>query len=225
MSHPYYHARSAAQRWGGVWQDYWPIEHWFDSSKSYCIDPRHRMLLHQPYGIELCLAIFGELWQRPSDHQIVPTELIAIQHIQEDFAGTVPSLEQWFAHTATPAWLRPSIAIAAICVERFGGNEADYHAFETWFNRPQRYGDDPCYQLLVLNTFAAFLCEQTLGIVWQRPSDAKHIPTRIIAEAIINRMCGGYIPAPLEVLKFTPVKPWMSQGAKALSRQFAEALG
>ena len=58
MAHPYHHALSSVRRWGGRVEDYLPIHDWFDASKAFLADFRHRALRHHAEGIfwGSCLA-------------------------------------------------------------------------------------------------------------------------------------------------------------------------
>jgi hypothetical protein len=53
------HAESSAGRFGGRAEDYLPIHNWFDESKAFMADFRHRALRHRAEGIFLCERIFG----------------------------------------------------------------------------------------------------------------------------------------------------------------------
>ena len=46
MAHPYYHALSSVKKFGGVPSDYQHIHDWFDQTKGYMPDCRHRSILH-----------------------------------------------------------------------------------------------------------------------------------------------------------------------------------
>ena len=59
MAHPLRHAESSARTFGGKAEDYVPIHAWFDESKAYLPDFRHRALRHHSEGIFLCERIFG----------------------------------------------------------------------------------------------------------------------------------------------------------------------
>lgn len=59
MANPYHHAVSSARKHGGVPDDYIEIHHWFDESKAFLADFRHRALRHHAEGIFLCERIFG----------------------------------------------------------------------------------------------------------------------------------------------------------------------
>jgi hypothetical protein len=53
------HAESSAGRFGGRDEDYLPIHNWFDESKAFMADFRHRALRHHAEGIFLWERIFG----------------------------------------------------------------------------------------------------------------------------------------------------------------------
>ena len=51
MSKPHIHARSSAKKFGGKWEDYFPVHHFMDSSKGAFCDNRHRALTHNSWFI------------------------------------------------------------------------------------------------------------------------------------------------------------------------------
>jgi hypothetical protein len=59
MAHPLKHAESSARKFGGKTEDYLRIHNWFDESKAFLPDFRHRGLRHHAEGIFLCERIFG----------------------------------------------------------------------------------------------------------------------------------------------------------------------
>ena len=59
MAHPLKHAENSTRRFGGKADDYLRIHNWFDESKSFFTDFRHRALRHHAEGIFLCERIFG----------------------------------------------------------------------------------------------------------------------------------------------------------------------
>ncbi len=80
MAHPYHHAlrqRPEMGRQGRV--DYLPIHNWFDESKAYLADFRHRALRHHAEGIFLCETIFG-VGITTSQGKVVPVRWIGEQH-------------------------------------------------------------------------------------------------------------------------------------------------
>ena len=103
MAHAYYHAKSSARRFGGTWQDYMPLHEWMDHTKAHIGDNRHRLLLHNTWGIFLLETVFGRLWYRASDGVSIPTRPILEQHVLEDL-GFIPSLKECFASVPVEPW-------------------------------------------------------------------------------------------------------------------------
>lgn len=90
----WYHAVSAARKWGGKPEDYLPIEEFIDSSKRIIGDVRHRAVYHHTEGTFLCARIFGEtitVTKKSGKGTVeVPVRLIAERHIEEDL-GWLPT--------------------------------------------------------------------------------------------------------------------------------------
>lgn len=105
MAHPYHHSRSSARRFGGEWRDYIQVHEFFDQTKAHIADSRHRLILHNSFGIFLCEQLFGITITRTSDGKEVPTRLIAEQHVLEDFGGRIPTLEECLRETPIAAWM------------------------------------------------------------------------------------------------------------------------
>jgi len=59
MAHPIKHAENSTRRFGGKSEDYRAIHNWFDESKAFLPDFRHRALRHHAEGIFLCERLFG----------------------------------------------------------------------------------------------------------------------------------------------------------------------
>jgi len=59
MAHPLKHAQNSARKFGGKPEDYLPIHSWFDESKAFLADFRHRALRHHAEGIFLAEKLFG----------------------------------------------------------------------------------------------------------------------------------------------------------------------
>lgn len=103
MAHAYYHARSSARAFGGIWEDYMELHNFMDSTKAHIADSRHRLVLHNSWGIFFVEKIFGEVWTRKSDGKQVPTRAILEKHVLEDLK-CIPSLEQCFANVPVESW-------------------------------------------------------------------------------------------------------------------------
>ena len=104
MSHPYHHAVSSAKKWGGCAEDYQKIHDWFDQSKSFYADWRHRALRHHAEGIFMCESIFGVTLTN-SLGQEIPVRLIGEQHVREDL-GRIPSVQDWLSNITSVPWMR-----------------------------------------------------------------------------------------------------------------------
>lgn len=105
MSHPYFHSKSSVRKFGGKIEDYLPIHNWFDQTKGYIADARHRMILHNSFGIFLCEQVFGVVYKRPSDGKEIPTRIIGEQHVLEDYGGRIPSLSECLQSMTIEEWM------------------------------------------------------------------------------------------------------------------------
>ena len=105
MAHPLFHAKSSARKYGGKPDDYLAIHNWFDESKSYMGDVRHRALRHHAEGIFLCEKLFGVSITN-SDGREVPVRFIGEQHVIEDL-GRIPSVSDWLSEMTMKAWMGP----------------------------------------------------------------------------------------------------------------------
>lgn len=101
--HPHHHAVSSARKFGGVPEDYIEIHSWFDASKQYMADYRHRALRHHAQGIFECEEKFGVTIVNSQGHH-VPTRAIGEQHVSEDL-GWIPSLQDWFKNIQASDWM------------------------------------------------------------------------------------------------------------------------
>lgn len=103
MAHPFEHARSSARKFGGKAEDYFAIHHWFDESKAFFPDFRHRALRHHTEGIFLAERIFG-ISIRNCDGLSVPVRYIAEQHVREDL-GRIPTAQDWLRQIDPERWM------------------------------------------------------------------------------------------------------------------------
>jgi hypothetical protein len=103
MAHPYHHALSSVRQWGGSVTDYQPLHDWFDQSKSFIADFRHRALRHHTEGIFMLETIFGTTLTL-TNGRIIPTRWVGEQHVVEDL-GFIPSVQDWFKHLESQPWM------------------------------------------------------------------------------------------------------------------------
>jgi hypothetical protein len=106
MAHPWHHAVSSARRWGGEPEDYLEIHTWFDHSKEFLPDFRHRALRHHAQGIYEAERAFGPVILNSNDKEI-PTRWIGEQHVQEDL-GRIPTLADWLTNIVPQPWMNHS---------------------------------------------------------------------------------------------------------------------
>jgi hypothetical protein len=103
MAHPLKHAESSARRFGGKSEDYLAIHNWFDESKAFLPDFRHRALRHHAEGIFLCERIFGVAITN-SEGRPVPVRYIGEQHVKEDL-GRIPTAQDWLSQVKPARWM------------------------------------------------------------------------------------------------------------------------
>ncbi|HEY9044758.1 MAG TPA: hypothetical protein VIN08_02635 [Ohtaekwangia sp.] len=90
------HSVIGQRKFGGKPEDYIEIHRFLDSSKYFFYHIKHRLLLHNLYGVELAVELFGETIVN-ADRANVMVRDIAVEHIREDLDGKVPTLADWFA--------------------------------------------------------------------------------------------------------------------------------
>lgn len=103
MTHPWYHSVRSAELFGGIPEDYLAIHNWFDASKAFLPDLRHRALRHHAKGIFLCENLFG-ITIATSAGKTIPVRIIAEQHIQDDL-GWIPTVEDWLCNLEVQPWM------------------------------------------------------------------------------------------------------------------------
>jgi len=103
MAHPLQHAQSSARKFGGKPEDYIEIHNWFDESKAFLADFRHRGLRHHSEGIFQAERIFGVALVN-SDGKQVPVRYIGEQHVKEDL-GRIPTAQDWLSQIKPASWM------------------------------------------------------------------------------------------------------------------------
>jgi len=117
MAHPFEHAQSSAKRFGGTPEDYLAIHRWFDESKAFFPDFRHRALRHHAEGIFLCERIFGVAIINCEGQQ-VPVRYVGEQHVREDL-GRIPTAQDWLSQIKPARWMYG---------HRFGPDDSELHS-------------------------------------------------------------------------------------------------
>ncbi len=90
------HSLLSEKKFGGNAKDYVEIHKFLDSSKLFVFHVKHRLLLHNTYGIELSVELFGDFLIN-SDNKTILVRDIAAEHCKEDLGGAVPTLNDWFS--------------------------------------------------------------------------------------------------------------------------------
>jgi uncharacterized protein DUF6915 len=103
MAHPLTHAMSSARKFGGRPEDYLAVHTWFDESKSFFADFRHRALRHHTEGIFLAERIFGVAISN-SEGRTVPVRYLGEHHVKEDL-GRIPTVQDWLAQIQPQRWM------------------------------------------------------------------------------------------------------------------------
>lgn len=98
---PLLHAKISVKHFGGVWEDYIEIHNFFDQTKGHIPDSRHRMILHNSFGIMLCEQVFGVAIKNSSGRDVSVRD-IAERHVIDDL-GHIPTLCEVFKDVAVPA--------------------------------------------------------------------------------------------------------------------------
>lgn len=123
------HAKISVKKFRGSAENYLSIHNWFDQTKAHIPDSRHRLLLHNSFGIYLCEQIFGDLivdakgqvhkmpYITNSDGIQVSVRDIGEQHVLDDL-GIIPTLEQCFRALPITAGINCGI-LAKISVGNF----------------------------------------------------------------------------------------------------------
>lgn len=108
MANAVHHAMSAAKKFGGDWTSYIEIENWFDETKSWIPDSRHRAMRHHAEGIFECEKVFGSVVRVPLKDGVikeVPTRLIGEQHVKED-CGFIPKAWDYVQGMKKDPWMK-----------------------------------------------------------------------------------------------------------------------
>lgn len=115
---PYHHALSSARQYGGRWEDYLALHQWFDESKAFHPDFRHRALRHHAEGIFLAERIFGPTLINSAGRR-VPTRFLGEQHVKEDL-GRIPTVQDWLECLTPRPWMLKA-GVTSSDVESDGG--------------------------------------------------------------------------------------------------------
>ncbi len=213
---PLAHARLAAARRGGSWQETIAVQNWIDSSKAAFASVQHRALLHHDVGAWLAQKVFGVV--DVAGNNVTAFDLVA-DHVTEDL-GTLVRVECWLDEIPREALRKQRVAperrnVLILredahegCAARYGGTPEDYAPLIEIFDLVARWtGGHPHAAAILHNSFGPFVVEAILGEAL--PIGEKLVATRTVCEdLILARM--GWIPPASTILSRIPMRPWMS---------------
>lgn len=226
MAHSYHHAVSTQRTHGGEVEDYLALHDWFDSSKEFLADARHRQALHQSFGIFLAQERFGTTITN-SKGRAIPTRLIAEQHVIED-CRFIPSVDQAFGSMTLEPWMERNLERdhpafhAEETVGEWGGQASDYLALHQFLERSRAHLTDPRHRTILHHAFGIVIAEGIFGSTIIN-SDGRQVPVREVLEAHVTRDL-GVVPTLEEAFDSMSLEPWMSRNARALSRELGRKM-
>ncbi len=100
---PLLHAKISAKKFGGKYEDYLELHNWMDSTKAHLPDARHRMVLHNAWGIFLGEQIFGAVMVN-SKGKDVSVRSVLEQHVLDDL-GHIPTLKECMNSLDLEPWM------------------------------------------------------------------------------------------------------------------------
>lgn len=103
-----HHAMSSARKHGGTWEQYIHIHNWFDETKAWVPDVRHRAFRHHAEGIFECEQKFGvaiKVTLAEGVTKEVPVRLLGEQHVKED-CGFIPNAKDYVQGMKLEPWQR-----------------------------------------------------------------------------------------------------------------------
>ena len=118
MAHPLKNAESSARKFGGKAEDYLAIHSWFEESKAFIPNFRHRALRHHAEGVFLCERIFGVAITNSEGKQ-VPVCYIGEQQVKED-RGCIRTAQDWLSQNKPERWMYGQ------CFSDSGGVSVDF---------------------------------------------------------------------------------------------------
>jgi hypothetical protein len=147
---PIQHSYISARKFGGEMRDYIEVHKFLDSSKLYFHHVKHRAVLHNTYGVELAVEIFGDSILNRNEKSVCVRD-IAIAHLKEDLSGHVPTLNEWFdgcdgLQNYSPLW------------------KSSNEKLSEFINRPWLRSGLTFTKFITLSDFGVFLCERALGV-------------------------------------------------------------
>jgi hypothetical protein len=144
------HCLLSQRKFGGEPEDYVQVHKFMDSSKLFFYHLKHRLLLHNLYGIELAIELLGDFVINQTGKTVLVRD-IAAEHCREDLFGVVPSLNDWLTNandTISKELILPKI---------------DDSSLEYFLMRPYLRSGLHSSLLITYSNFGVYLVEKFLG--------------------------------------------------------------
>jgi hypothetical protein len=106
--------------------------------------------LHNTYGVEIAVGIFGDVLENADGKQISVRD-VAIAHLKEDLSGKVPTLNDWFGKS-------DELLEFDLELPKF-----DDEKLQEFVARPFLRSGIKATLFVTLSDFGVELCEKTLG--------------------------------------------------------------
>jgi len=161
------HSKISVRKFGGIEEDYYEIHKFIDSSKLYYFHVKHRLLLHNLYGIELATIKFGDTIKN-SESSIILTRDIAAEHLKEDLNGKIPSLSEWLIEN-------DDNISSEIEIPKF-----DNPKLEEFILKPMIMSNLKSSLLITLSDFGIYLSKEFLGIECAKELHSKVDKTKTV---------------------------------------------
>jgi hypothetical protein len=145
------HSLLSQRKFGGQPSDYLHIHKFIDSSKLFYYNSKHRMLLHNLYGVELCAELFSDFIIN-SDKMAILVRDIAVEHCKEDLDGYMPVLQDWFKDY-TSSYL-----------EKLSVPEIKDPTLASFILRPSLRSGIDAALIITCTNFGVYLVEKKFGI-------------------------------------------------------------
>jgi hypothetical protein len=164
------HCILSQRKFGGQPEDYFEIHKFIDSSKLFLFHMKHRILLHNLFGVELCIEMFGD-YVKNSDDKTVLVRDISVEHCKEDLSGFIPTLNDWFDNFQLPD---------NFVIPSFTDNE-----LTSFVQRPYLRSGVRASLMITCSNFGVYLVEKFYGVE-KALLLANSLPTQQTVQNLLN---------------------------------------
>jgi hypothetical protein len=201
---------SSAKKYGGTFQDYLHIHEWFDATKGWQPDARHRSIRHHSEGVIQATEVFPPI--RLESGRLVPARRIAEQHVMEDL-GEIPTAADYLRCMGLEAWMQPhpesdvnTVSHATSSAEKFGGSYELYLPVHQWLDATRGWLPDARHRAIRHHSEGiaqAVEIFKPIEIPGGSPVSVAVIAEQHVAEDL------GEVPTAADYLRCMQVELWM----------------